>query len=354
MSVIAAPRPRRGRSFRGVALGLGALTLLAVAIAGLLYFRLLRYERVAGLHLPADTTAAARVDVEKVVLFEPVRKHLLSLVDELGPSAVGGSLPPRLERIRRHTKVELVVDLREIAVARGPSWDDWVVVLGGLFPKKGVIAGLSEVLRAEGILWTLSPDATVLSAPTGAALGQASDGCLVLASSADRLKAALPAQATHLRLGLSLEAPGSFAENGAIARAVAASPPAFIVPALRDLAGVERVSGELSLGSVVNIETQIFLRAGSDAAAMKSRMENALAGLGRLSAMLPGQDIAGERAALANASVEAAGPDRLVVRLPWDREAVDRGAKSLADQIRRWVQGGTARPHLMLPLPGLP
>ena len=65
-------------------LGLAALALTLVAAAGAwwAYRSLIHYERRAALHLPGDADFVARLDLEQVVMFEPVRKYLLPLIDE--------------------------------------------------------------------------------------------------------------------------------------------------------------------------------------------------------------------------------------------------------------------------------
>ena len=113
--VPAAPAERAGGlSYKAVYLVFFGLLLSAGIAAAVMYFKLLHYQRVAALHLPPDTTAAARIDVENVALFEPVRKHLLPLANTL--RAGDPRLKPRLKRLEQHTRIEFAVDLREIAV----------------------------------------------------------------------------------------------------------------------------------------------------------------------------------------------------------------------------------------------
>jgi hypothetical protein len=315
---------------------------MVVLVGGWAYFRYLRYERVAARHLPPDTTAAVRIDVEQVVFFAPVREHLVPLVDELGRTPAGAALEPRLQRLERETGLKLALELRELIVARGPTWSDWVMVIGGRFPKRGVVEGIERVLSAEGVRTTLSPDGRTLVFAGGQALGQAQDGVLVLAASAARLSRALPASETYARLRLAPDGGGSFASEGAVVQALAASPAALVSPSLRSLGAVEHVAGTLTLGSIVEVDVDLDLYAGTDASRFREDLKSLLASFSSLGFLLPVGDYAGERAALAKADVQVAGPNRVHVRLPWPRQDVERGAAALAAAIRASM-GASAR-----------
>jgi hypothetical protein len=333
-----AVRPRGAVSFRTVFAGLIASLALAALAAGWAYFHYLRYERVAARHLPADTTAAARIDVEQVVLFAPVRKHLIPLIDQIGDAP---GREPRLQRIARETGVKVALELRELVLARGPTSADWVLVIGGRFPDHGLIEGIDRVLRAEGSAWRLSADGRSLLGPSGIALGQAKDAALVLASNPARLAQALQPSDTYARLGLKAEGAGGFAASRAALRELAAVPVGLRLVSLPNLALAERVRGELVLGSVVEVNTQIDLGVGVDAARFANDLQRALSSLFAAWALLPGVDYAGERAALAKAKVEVGAPNVVTVRFPWLREDVERGAASLAALIRDGVGAGT-------------
>ncbi|HMJ11893.1 MAG TPA: hypothetical protein VK524_10795, partial [Polyangiaceae bacterium] len=98
---------RKGLPYWVVASGFGALLALGIAVAVLIYFRLIRYERVAGYHLPQETTFAVRLDVEQAIVYEPFRRHLLPLANRgRGEQRTARVLEPRLDRIKRHTGIE--------------------------------------------------------------------------------------------------------------------------------------------------------------------------------------------------------------------------------------------------------
>ncbi len=190
--------------------GLGVLAVFAAVV---IYVRVLSYDRVAARHLPPDTIEVARVDVERVLLYEPVRKHWFPLADEIGRGPHSES-EPRLERIHRVTKLELGLDLREIVLGRGPSPGEWVLVLGGKFPHEGVVAGIAKVLTEEGTAWTLSGDGQIARTESGLTIGQADDGVIIIGPSEDRVRAALPESRVYEQLGIPLGGNAALAAEG--------------------------------------------------------------------------------------------------------------------------------------------
>ena len=320
----------RGRSRGKVVVGLLVVLAGVIAVGALVYVRYLRYERVAALHLPPETTAAARVDLEQVVLFEPVRKHLLPLANE---GAQGGS---RLERLEERTGIVFGRSIREVVVGRGATWADWFVIIGGRFGGDSLVPPLAEVLAEEGRRWTLS--GRVLAAPGGGVtIGQASDGVVVIGSSERLVRAALPQQDTHQKLGLDpSRSAAALAVSGDFVRGYALSPAAFVTPGLRDLGNCRRITGQLKLGDPVTASIDVELEPGADADAMKRGVDVLLASLKGFSRVLPGPDFAGERTALDAATVSRAEETGVRVTFPWNRADMDRGARSLAKAVRAW------------------
>jgi hypothetical protein len=295
---------------------------VAIVFAAIVYATMIRYTPVAAQHLPADSAFAVRVDLEKVVLYEPFRKHLLPLVDELRPGGSGS----RLVRIQRATKLDLGLDLREIAFARGSSASDWVLALGGKFPKRGVVAGIAQVLREDGIAVELAPGGASLRLPGGVAIGQAADGALIVASSAERLERALPAQHGYRELGLALEPAVSFALGEAFL--------AMRGSELADVGPIRGVSGAIELGDPLRGTARVALAPGSDAAGVAERARSRARALAAV-ARLAGADVAGEAGVLESVEITVAGPESLAVGFQWQRDDLDRGARSLAQAIRR-------------------
>jgi hypothetical protein len=157
-------------------------SLVAAALVGLgIYFFVLRYAPVAHQHVPENAGLVVHLDLEQVVMFEPARRHLIPL---LGAGAPPGE--PRLERIAKATGVQLTRDLREAALVVWPRESGWAVLGGGFF-RRGVLPKMAAVLAAEDASWTLGAD-DLLVGPRGLAFTQASDGLLILASSAERAR----------------------------------------------------------------------------------------------------------------------------------------------------------------------
>ena len=123
---------RRARSFKSVAIGAVALGVVVLSVMFALYLRYVHYARVACLHLPASTVLALRVDVEQAIFYEPIRRHILPLFG--GPSGSPTEADARLSRIEVRSRLKRG-DLREIVVGRGATRGDWVIVLGGIFPR---------------------------------------------------------------------------------------------------------------------------------------------------------------------------------------------------------------------------
>ena len=166
-----ATRTRAGLGHRTVFAVFGASLLLAFVGGLLIYFKFVAYGRVAARHLPDDTRLAARIDVETLLISDPIRARLLPLFDQGAPRA---DLKARHDRFRAHTGVELGRDLREIVLSVSDA--GWVLVFGGKFPKSGLVEGLRTTLAEEPTPSVLEDG--VLQVQNGPAIGQASDGAL--------------------------------------------------------------------------------------------------------------------------------------------------------------------------------
>jgi hypothetical protein len=302
------PRVRTGLGHRSVFTVFGLSLALAFMGGMLIYFKFVAYGRVAARHLPDDAVLAARIDVETLLISDPVRSRLLPLFDQ--GLAGRSDLKARHDRFRAHTGVELGRDLREIVL--GSSAAGWVLVFGGKFPKSGLIAGLQTTLAEEQTQATLQGE--VLQVLNGPAIGQASDGALVVASSAERLRAALRGGEAYLKLGLPPEGAGGFAllvGNPA--------PPGF--------EHFERVSGSLVLGDQLAADVAVHLRSG--ASAEPSGIARAFATLG---AAAP--PASGARRPLEQARIQPHRADEVGVKLGWTRPELDAGVDWLASLLR--------------------
>ena len=299
--------PARNRSGLGHRLVFTVFGLsLAVAMVGgiWIYFRFVAYGRVAARHLPDDTVLAARIDVETLLISDPVRARLLPLFDQGVPD--GALLKARHDRFRAHIGIELGRDLREIVL--GVSDAGWVLVFGGKFPKAGVVAALQTTLAEEHTPATLSDG--VLLVQNGPAIGQASDGALVVASNLERLQAGLRGGEAYLRLGLPPEGAGGF---GLLVRDP--PPPGF--------EHFQRVAGSVLLGERVEVDVGVQLQPG--ASAEPTGISRAFATLG---ASAPSDSSA--RRPLEHAEVQPHRADEVSVKLLWTRPELDAGAQWLA------------------------
>jgi hypothetical protein len=310
-------RVRKALGHRVVFSVFGLSVLLAFAGGLAIYFKYVVYGRVAARHLPDDTVLAARLDVETVLISDSVSRHLLPLFDQ---GLQDRELKARHDRFRAHTGVELGRDLREIVLGIADS--GWVVVCGGKFPKSGLVEGLDTTLREEHTPAAMSDG--VLQVENGPAIGQASDGALIVASDAARLRAALRGGEAYLRLGLPPEGAGGFA--------LLVRPP--IPPGFDDF---ERVSGSIQLGRTMDVDVAVRLRAGVNAD--PAAIARSFATLG---AAAPPASLA--RRPLEQAQIQPRRPDEAGVRLSWQRPELDAGAAWLAAVLEAQFARRAARP----------
>jgi hypothetical protein len=300
-----------------VALGVPLLVLLGIAIG---YYRLVYFERVAALHIPEGTHFAARIDLEQVVLFEPIRKNLLPVLDDA--SVVNGQ--PLSERIAAATGVNFAMDLREIVLALGPD-EQWVLVLSGLFPQQS-LAGLARAITQDPRLASseLSQDVLRLE-PWAIFVAQAADGSFVLSNQQQAVVAALVPNQTFRALGLSPEGAGSVA---------------MVVSdrAARPLEAFARARAEIGLGPTITLRVE----AEPSPAALEQgvRAETWLAGAKLLAGGAAFDD--GQwralRPALARAERLSSADNHWVFQSFLERHEVDIWALDLAAHLRNWLQ----------------
>ncbi|HEY0465703.1 MAG TPA: hypothetical protein VGC79_15925 [Polyangiaceae bacterium] len=310
-------RERTGLGHRTVFTVFGLSLALAFAGGLLIYFKFVAYGRVAARHLPDDTRLAARIDVETLLIADPIRTRLLPLFDQ---GVARADLKARHDRFRAHTGVELGRDLREIVLSVSDA--GWVLVFGGKFPKSGLVQGLQTTLAEEPTPSVLQDG--VLQVENGPAIGQASDGALVVASDAARLRAALRGGETYLKLGLPPEGAGGFA-----LRVSEPFPPGF--------AKFESVSGALQLGTRVEVDVAVRLRPGASSA--PARIADAFATLGEAA---PPESAA--RRPLQTARIQPHREGEVGVRLIWTRPELDQGMQWLAGLLTAQFARPTSKP----------
>jgi hypothetical protein len=331
------------------ALMLGALALACLAALGVwvAYRELIQYERRAAEHLPTGVGFAGRLDLEQVLLFEPVRRHLFPLIDKLPLTSSPASRSTskanyRLTRLRELAGVNVGLDLREILVAGGEETDDWVLVLGGLFQRQGLVRAIESLLREEQVPG-LAREGDVLSfQPWGIALGQAADGSLILASNRRTLASALPATQRFIELGLARTGAGGFSATPALVRRWLGPAPGLAEDWLSKL---RRVGVTLRLGAALELEGRLEVASASDLPFAVSGVEEWLEWTGGGSRFIPQADWGGERAVLARARRFQESETTLKLLSSWQPSELEQATRSLASWLeRRFFASATAEP----------
>lgn len=340
-------RVRAGISFRGLALfGLGAACVAALG-TWLAYGQFIHYERRALAHVPAGAELVARLDVEKVPLFEPVRRHLLPLIDSLPLSSASASDARsgqgRLARLR-DAGFNIAVDLREILVADVSEPPGWVVVLGGLYDAEGFVPTLEAVLRAEDATGVTRVGDTLRFAPWGVMLGQAADGSLIVASDSTTLASALPASEHSASLGLAASGAGELFASSEWLRAAwgrldrGASQPTWL-GLLRSVALTFR------LGSDLHLDGRLDAAAPGQVNQLQAELERWREAQRLTAPSIPQADWGGERAILARAQIGQAVGSTVLFSSSWERSEFDRAVRSGASWLERRLAPPRPAPH---------
>ncbi len=346
-SVKAVLRERREFSSRAVMLGALAAVCLAALGVWVAYRELIQYERRAAEHLPMGVGFAGRLDLEQVLLFEPVRRHLFPLIDKLpftsaAPNRSASKANDRLTRLRELAGVNVGLDLREILIAGAEKPGDWVLVLGGLFQKQGLVSAVENLLREEQVAG-LAREGDVLSfEPWGIALGQAADGSLILASNRPTLESALPATQRFVELGLARTGAGGFSATPALVRRWL-GPTAGLAEA--GLSKLRRMGVTLRLGGALELEGRLEVVSASDLPFAVSGVEEWLQWMDAGSRFIPQADWGGERALLARARLVKESETAVKLLSSWQPSELDRATRSLASWLeRRFLASATPEP----------
>lgn len=340
-------------SFPVVAAIFGTLLVLGVALGFVIHRRYVGFERVVAHHVPPDATLAVRWDVEKVGLFEPTRRFLLPLLDEVhapppAPSAapvhqspftallpstgpVKATPPGRRDHFAVESGSMIGRDLREVLVLFGPADGDWAVVLGAAFPKGDVVAALERTFAEEGWPWR-DAGAGRLVSPGGAAVGQAADGALVIASSVARLDAVLPLRDERPEVP-RVGAGSLLLENRT------SGLPAGAGSVLRGLGHFDTITGSATFGSPLPVELALHY-AGAPPADITHEIHGALE-------QLLGDDLARLEHVYGPIKLEPGVPSAnthsVTVNLLLDDMALERAGKRAAEAVERTLAKGPAQ-----------
>jgi hypothetical protein len=338
---MASTEERRGISFRKLAWAGVIFTALASAGAWLAYARLVHYRRCAVEHLPPEAELVVRLDVEQVVLFEPVRRHLIPLIDRLPlgsvPAAASAEAETRMARLRREAGLNLGLDLREILVATVPG-GRWVLVLGGLF-EQGMVPAIERELTGEAATGWRRVGDTLEFTPFGTAFAQAPDGALLLASDRALLEATLPGSTRFRELGLERDGAGSALIPRAVLDRWAADG-----EGPRWLGSIESAALDLRLSREIELAVRLELRdepsAANLAALAGQRAPPATTG----NALDPSAGELDPWGLLARAIHPQLSGNTLQFVAIWRQSELDRAARDLAAWLERRLSAASSTP----------
>lgn len=304
--------------------GWAALVVLAVAcVAGWFgYVHMIRYERRAVHHIPPSAQWAVHVDVESVIVYDPVRRHLIPLLDAGAPQS-------RLRRLRRLGNLNFARDVREVLVTG--SEKHWLVVLGGLFADRSLVDLMEKyVLEAEQWAgWRRRGKRLIQTVPPGRAMAQSSDGLWLIADSEEFLDAALVGSERWRDLGLSAGADASW---GILPGSQNSQSGLWVLPGLT---GTRRLIGSLSAKQEFRLEVELENLPGTDLSRQLSAWQPP--GGAQWEAWLPTVEWGGERGVLLRLEASQRG-EIIHLRSHWTRTEADRAAKTLAAWAERWTR----------------
>ncbi len=328
------PADRRGGlSHRAIFSAFALAVVLGVSGGAFLYARFVRFTRVAASHIPATFSAAVRVDVEQVILFEPVRRSLFPLLNELPTPSPKEA--PRVRRLESEAGVQLAIDLRELLL----TWDNagnWLGVIAGKFPSRRVTQAVAAEF-ASSVKQSISP----LKLPGAVAafqlapeftLAEAIDGAVLLGTRKGVELGLLAAG--HL---LPKEGPGAVAISGQEWQRFAqwAVAAAWPKPALgKEFSHWVSVRGKVEIGSVVTLDLELHFRSNAvpDPSVLRLTLESA-ANTQHLDTLPK-----------AKVSIEQLSAGRARVRISWPKEAMLAYAELAAQAILTHARLSTVRP----------
>jgi hypothetical protein len=320
LAVIMQQLPRQPVSHRWVWIGLVALAVvvLGVFVAG--YWFLVRYEDKVARHVPRGSLVALRLDIEQVVLYQPVRKRIFPVLDGAKTES------NRLARLNAETGVNLGMDLREVLVAVLPA-GQYLIAVGGLFPESGLLAKALRVLPSGHSCTPNGARVQCVLKDDRLWLEQAADG-VVLASNSEQVLAAAAIESEEgIALGLQ-RAPIAFAADWQQARsAFPLDPRALGLPEW--VSNLTAVRGKSDLGDPLEVEVVLNGVPVNEVEGVRSWLQQ----VQNLAGLVRGPDVAGERGLLARATVEVTASGAVALRSYWERKDVERAASAVADGL---------------------
>ncbi|MDX2052029.1 MAG: hypothetical protein SFV15_06540 [Polyangiaceae bacterium] len=326
------PDRRGGLSHRAVFWGLAVGATLCLSLGATLYWHFVHSSRTAARHIPSNFSAL-RIDVEQVIFFEPVRRHLFPLVNEL-PTPTTKSAR-RMVRLEQAADTRLAFDLRELVL----SWDgkgEWVGIVTGKFPRQKMVPAIVAELKASG--WGVGSPIALGGARqafrlTGdLTLAEAEDGTILFGSP----------RAVGLGLApneevLPLAGPGAVSVSGLAWErlANAAQSVAWLTPQTAGmLTRWTGLRGRFQIGSEITLDLDIGLRSGSEA-----NVEKLLAALNELANAQHQKPLPRAKVAITGASTTG-----FHARIEWPKEAALPYAELAARAILAAARPPAQRP----------
>ena len=336
----------------------GAIVFLALGAAAV-FFAYFYYKPVAIRHLPKKCTVAARVDFIDWAFFHPFMDKIPPAIEDATKPKVPPVGPPQpslKEKLLAQAGINLDRDVREVAmcvfpdtspVAAGAPPDPLhgfraVIALGGRL-KKGAIPGIYESIRGESFGSALRLDGTGdaavirLAPPVGGVIGQAEDGTLIFAPDDKTL-----AQAREGTTEEDAEADTGLVKKGGfeivlghvLFAGFATVPPTteFDAGTLDALSKIQSGHFSVVLDKNPHLEANLESRGDADAKATEAALRHLL-DVANTELASTKADYSGEHAAMQGAKVSR-DDTRVDVRIDFAYGDVDRGAQTLADQIK--------------------
>lgn len=328
-------KPKRRTLLYGV---LGAILLLSVTGPLVFYFFVWRYRPTAPHHIPAGTSLAVRFDGRELYTYKPFRQHVMGALD--GSSAANS----RLDRLNKHTGIDLKNDVREVIYATKTA-DSWVVLIGGNFTvgrgKKRFVDGLKAFLEEEGVEGFRVEGDTLKGASLF--IAQAEDSTLLIANNEEILRAATDPSDAWQELGLTSSGAVSFVIDRAVFEAFSKDP-AGRAPRLGEVSDdklehlaaackvTQKMTGHLTFKRGGKITIDVVPATGATPANVTDAWEQVRLDAREVPALaeLPS-------GGLVDAFLDAKLKNRAattMVSVDWEKERLDRGLEELGAKIR--------------------
>jgi hypothetical protein len=273
--------------------------------------------------VPDNANVVVRAEAARLLLFKPVRQHLWPLLLEPKDGKEGR----RVARIEEETGVSIPADLREVVVA-SVDGTAWVALVGGNIARERFVGGLFTVLKEEAVPGWRKESGWLIH-DSGATIGQAEDGTLILATHRQLAEACVAANDEEADLPVPTDgAIGFRVSHPAYKRLVALVPERVPGDALKR---VQEISGSVTLSEEPRVDLRLTPTAGVAAASLAAELESLLAKLGLVLLLVP-NPLYGAKDALSKARVGHVD-GAVTMTAPWPYEPLDDAVRLLAKSL---------------------